>query len=717
MQEQLDIAASQSVLIVDDDAMLRVLASSALKQLGLEVYEAENGAEAVALFEQRPFDIVLLDLEMPVMDGFTACPKFRALPGGDNATLIMVTGLNDPASIDKAYELGATDFVTKPINWSILIQRLRFILRAREAFRALQENEAKLLESQQIANLGHWEWDVRQNSAEWSDQVFKILGQTAASCEPSYTAFLEAVHPDDRALVTRTIGLAVERGEAYQLEHRIELPDGKERYIISQGKAVLGTDGRVSRLRNVVQDITQRKRTEERIFHLAYYDNLTGLPNRDLFKESAVRMLANAQRDGTQAAILLLDLDRFKRINDLLGHDAGDALLKETASRIATCVRQSDLIAKLHSQEDLPYSLARPGGDEFVLLIQGLQRTEGVTNFVQRLLLELSRPLVAMHQEIFLSASIGIALYPNDGDQQATLLSHADIALSHAKEAGGDCFRFYSSEMNQWAHERMNLESRLNRAIENQELELFYQPQINLSNGRLVGFEALLRWRLEGKELVSPNEFIPIAEETGLILETGAWVLRQACRQMKHWQDQGFELVPMAVNLSARQFTDEGLIRMIENELASSQLQPAMLELELTERVIMRDVHENRIKLQALKDIGVKLSVDDFGTGYSSMSYLKRFPLDSLKIDRSFIQDLVTDSNDESIIRAIVALSKGLGLTTIAEGVETELQRELLSSIGCDYMQGYLFSRPVPAAQAERFLVRSARLEGFQNAP
>lgn len=707
MQTQPEIVTSQSVLIVDDDAMVRVLARSALSQLGLDVHEVENGAEAVALFAQRPFDIILLDLEMPVMDGFTACPKIRALPGGVSATLIMVTGLNDSESIQKAYELGATDFVTKPINWPILIQRLRFVLRAREAFQDLAENEAKLFESQQIANLGHWEWDVVHDQAEWSKQVYKILGQTVESCNASYSAFLQAVHPDDRAIVNRTIGHAVEQGESYTLEHRVVLPNGKERNIISQGKALLGVAGQVLKVRNVVQDITQRKQTEERIFHLSYYDNLTGLPNRDLFMEHAGRLLTATQRDGSKAAVLLLDLDRFKRINDSLGHSVGDELLKEVAARIANCVRQSDLIAKPQNMDNLPYSLARPGGDEFMLLIRGLHRTGWVANFLKRLLAELAQPLMIGGHEIFVSASIGIALFPDDGAQQDTLLGFADTALGHAKEAGGGCFRFYSKEMNERANERINLEARLNRAIENNELELYYQPQISLSNGQITGFEALLRWRPEGGNPVPPNDFIPIAEETSLILELGAWVLNRACTQLKTWQGQGYNLAPVAINLSARQFSEQDLVKMIEHEISAAGLQPALLELELTERVIMRNVEETRAKLQALKDIGVKLSVDDFGTGYSSMNYLKLFPLDVLKIDRSFVMDLGIDSNDESIIRAIVALSKGLGLTTIAEGVETEQQREMLSSIGCDLMQGYLFSRPVPADEAVAFLTHT----------
>lgn len=705
MEPHKGITITQSVLIVDDDVMVRVLARTSFSQLDLNVYEAGNGAEAVELFTQQPCDLILLDLEMPVMDGFTACRKIRLLPGGENVTIIVVTGLDDSESIQKAYELGATDFVTKPINWSILNQRMRFIIRAREAFQALQENEAKLYESQQIANLGHWDWDVLNNKAEWSDQLYKILNKSKEICNPSFTTFLQVVHPNDRGMVTRTITQAVEKGEVYNIEHRIQLPDGRERNVISQGRAIMGLTGQVVKLRSVVQDITERKLAEERIFHLAYYDNLTGLPNRDMFKEYADRLLITAQRDGTKAAVLLMDLDRFKRINDSLGHSIGDELLKEVAGRITTCVRQSDLITKLHNMDDSPYSIARPGGDEFMLLIRGLERTDVVANFVRRLLAEMTRPLQTHNQEIYISASIGIAVFPEDGLNQDTLISHADIALAHAKEAGGGCFRFYAKEMNQWANERINLEARLNRAIENEEFQLYYQPQISLLSGNTVGFEALLRWQPEEDKQIPPNEFIPIAEETGLILDIGTWVLRRACQQMKTWQTQGFHLIPVAINLSARQFVEQDIVNMILREIKSTDLSPHLIELELTERVIMRDVEDNRIKLQALKDIGVKLSVDDFGTGYSSMNYLKKFPLDALKIDRSFVMDLDTNTNDEAIIRAIVALSKGLGLTTIAEGVETERQRELLRNIGCDLMQGYLFSKPIPPEQAIAFLM------------
>lgn len=708
MQTRTVTPIANRVLIVDDDAMIRLLARSAIGELDLEVHEAKNGAEAVALFQQQPFDIVLLDLEMPVMDGFTAAREIRALPEGDSATLVVATGLNDPDSIEKAYEVGATDFVTKPINWSILRQRLRFILRARTAFQALQENEAKLMEAQRIANLGHWEWDITNNRAEWSEQVYEILGLSPDTTDASYAAFLKAVHPDDRSMFNRVIGHAVEQGESYLLEHRIVQSDGQECYVVSQGKTQRQDPVQAVKVRNVVQDITERKHSEERIFHLANFDTLTGLPNRKLFVEHADRLLAAARQDGSRIAVLLLNLDRFKRINDSLGYTAGDELLKEVAGRIATCMHVCELDSRVEVLDEAPYTLARSGGDEFMLLIRGVERADAVARFAQRLSEELSRPLHAVQQDIAVSASIGVSLFPDDGEQQDGLINQADMALGYAKEAGGGCFRFYSREMNEWANKRIDLEGRLHHAIERNEFQVYYQPQICLSSGRLTGFEALLRWWPQGGDLVSPNEFIPIAEETGLINEIGAWVLHQACSQLNHWQAQGYDLVPVAVNVSSRQFVDDDLVSLIEDELSAFELAPELLELELTERVIMRNLEETRAKLRALKKIGVKLSVDDFGTGYSSMNYLKRFPLDTLKIDRSFVMDLETDSNDESIIRAIVAMSKGLGLSTIAEGVETEQQRALLSTIGCDLMQGYLYSRPVPAEEAEAYLARAA---------
>jgi diguanylate cyclase (GGDEF)-like protein len=462
------------------------------------------------------------------------------------------------------------------------------------------------------------------------------------------------------------------------------------------------------RVQGVIQDITERKAAEATIHHLAFYDDLTSLPNRDMFMDYAQRIIFAARRESARLAILLLDLDRFKRINDSLGHEVGDALLKIVGERISRQVRHSDLLAIRGSEQESPASVARPGGDEFMVLLPGLSQTASIGNLVQRLLEDVSRPMDIDGQEVFVTASIGISLYPVDGDNVNALVMNADAALAISKREGGNCYRFYDKDMNFRAKERLGMEARLNRAIAKDEFHLFYQPQVNLATGALQGFEALLRWFSEGR-IVPPGEFIPLLEETGLIVPVGEWVLNAACMQVKSWSEEGLQPVPIAVNLSANQFNQTDLADTVYRALSSNPINPKYLELELTETVIMQDAERNRNTLLKLKEIGVRLAVDDFGTGYSSMSYLKLFPLDVLKIDRSFVQELCEESNDEAIVRAIVALSNGLGLTTVAEGVETERQWELLARVGCDVVQGFLISRPVPAQEAVVFLGSDSR--------
>jgi diguanylate cyclase (GGDEF)-like protein len=410
-------------------------------------------------------------------------------------------------------------------------------------------------------------------------------------------------------------------------------------------------------------------------------------------------MLALAAREGKQLAAMFLDIDRFRRINDSMGHGAGDDFLKAIAERLSACVRRSDSIGKVRKSELGDFALARLGADEFMLLIGGLLRAEHAGAFAQRVLDELSQPLTVQDTEIFITASIGIALYPGDGEDVDTLLKHADTALEHAKRAGGNCFRYFSPEMNRLMHERISLETRLNRALENGEFRLHYQAKTSLATGEVVGLEALIRWYPDENSAIPPAQFIPIAEETGLIVPIGRWVIKAVCQQMADWREIGIALVPVAINLSARQFDDRHLDRDIMQALEVARLDPGLLEFELTERVIMSGAEETRRKLEALKSIGVRISIDDFGTGYSSLSYLKRFPIDCLKIDRSFVKDLYKGSVDEGIIRAIIALAASLNLTTIAEGVETNLQESLLRAMGCDWYQGFLFGRPEPATQ------------------
>jgi diguanylate cyclase (GGDEF)-like protein/PAS domain S-box-containing protein len=438
-----------------------------------------------------------------------------------------------------------------------------------------------------------------------------------------------------------------------------------------------------------------RWQAEERVRHLAHFDELTGLPNRSMFNQRLSHALAQAQRRKTPLAVLFIDLDRFKNINDTLGHDAGDTVLREVAERLQSCLRESDTVGRL-------------GGDEFVVLIEDLPETVHVTAIAQKILTAVARPFVLEGQEFHITGSIGISTYPDDSADMQTLLKNADISMYRAKEQGKNNYQFYSAQMNVHSIERLALESSLRHALERNEFLLHYQPKVDIVSGRVTGMEALVRWQQPGKALVPPSEFIPLAEETGLIVPIGEWVLRTACARLKSWQEEGMAPLRIAVNLSARQFVQENLPHDVARVLEATGLDPSALELELTESMIMKDPERAVTVLNRLKAMGIHLSIDDFGTGYSSLSYLKRFPIDSVKIDRSFIQDIPGDADDAAITRAIIAMAHSLRLKVIAEGVETPEQLRFLREHGCDEMQGYYFSKPLAESEFLRLLQDSS---------
>ncbi len=434
-----------------------------------------------------------------------------------------------------------------------------------------------------------------------------------------------------------------------------------------------------------------RKQAEERVLHLAHFDELTGLPNRNMFNQRLSHALARARRAGEPLAVLFIDLDRFKNINDTLGHEAGDRVLKDISRRLAGCLREADTISRL-------------GGDEFVVLIEGASRPADVVEVAQKLLAEVARPVLLEAQEFHLTASIGISTCPGDSSDLQSLMKNADIAMYRAKEQGKNNFQFYSSQINVHTLERVALESDLRHALDRNELLLHYQPKIDIGSNRIVGMEALVRWQQPERGLIAPAQFIPLAEETGLIVPIGEWVLRSACLQNKVWQDLGLPRMRMAVNLSPRQFGHASLLKDVARLLQETGLEPSWLEFEITESMVMRDPEHAVTLLRGLKEMGIRLSIDDFGTGYSSLGYLKRFPLDSVKIDRSFIRDLPGDGDDAAITQAIIAMAHSLRLTVIAEGVETREQLNFLRSHGCDEMQGYYYSKPLPQDQLQRLL-------------
>ena len=501
----------------------------------------------------------------------------------------------------------------------------------------------------------------------------------------------ESIHPRDVARVRKAFEIVVHgKTEPVPIEFRYRHADGSWIWLEAVGNNLLDYP-HVQGIVLTSRDITRRKAAERRIEHLAHHDFLTDLPNR-LFRDRLDVALAQARRHDQLVGVLFIDLDRLKVINDTLGHVAGDQMLREAATRLARCMREGDTVARL-------------GGDEFMVVLSNLGDARGAASAARKILDGLARPTELMGQEVFMSASIGVSIYPTDAADAEALIRNADAAMYSAKRHGGDNYQFYTSDLNVQAQERLALEQGLRVAEQRNELHLLYQPKIDLVSGKIIGVEALLRWQHPVLGWVSPERFIPIAEETGLIIPIGEWVLRTACEQIRTWRALGIDL-PVAVNLSACQFRQRNLAATIHRILSEAGVPPQCLEIEITESDVMENAESAIATLGELKARGISISVDDFGTGYSSLSYLKRFPLDVLKIDRSFVRDIAIDSDDAAIVEAIIALARSLDIKVVAEGVESDDQKAFLNRSGCDFAQGYLFSPPVEAGQIVALLER-----------
>ena len=682
-------------LIVDDDVTMRLLLRQALEQHQFRVVDFDNGRQAIADFPALKPDIVMLDVEMPAMNGFTVCRELRMIQDGRHTPIVMVTGHDDVESVNRAYEAGATDFVGKPINWTVLGYRMRYILRSAQAFDDLQ-----ISESRSKALLSAIPDMMFRQDGEGRFLDFQ-RGQNIQPLLPSQNfigKLMEDVLPDEIAgpsMQHIKQVLSSGYGRSFEYQHVI---DEVTHYF--EARMVASGDNEVL---TIVRDITDRRLHENQIHQLAFYDSLTGLPNRQLFFEHLEHELSQCERNDDTFAVLFLDLDRFKLINDTLGHSAGDAVLAEVGDRLRRCVRSADSVGR-PMRDDALTSVARIGGDEFTLLIGSLKDASHSESVARRIIESLSKPIVVDRRSLYITPSIGVATYPVDGTDAETLLRNADAAMYQAKEEGRNCIQFYSNTLNDRATARFVLETELRKALEQEALQVYYQPQIDLRSGCVVAMEALIRWKHPQRGFIPPSDFIPIAEETGLIGIIGEWVMQTACAQVKSWQIEQKGQIRIAVNISSRQFYDDSLDSVVSQILTTTGLESKYLELELTESMVMKDPKITTSSLSVLKEMGVSIAIDDFGIGYSSLAYLKKYPIDVLKIDRSFIRDIATDPDDAAIVGAIIAMAKSLGMHVIGEGIETHQQLEFLKQNGCDIVQGYLLGKPAPADEAETFL-------------
>jgi diguanylate cyclase (GGDEF)-like protein/PAS domain S-box-containing protein len=685
------ILRPDSLLVVDDDTMNRDLMLRRLTRRGFEASLASDGKSALEWINANRVDLVLLDIEMPDMNGIEVLKILRETYTPAQLPIIMVTGKASSDEVVEALAAGANDYVTKPIDFPVVLARIQTQLSRKHAEEALRESEERYALAVRGANDGLWDWDLMENKTYFSPRWKSMLGWEEHEVSDDPDEWFRRIHPDDVDRVRADIASHLEEQTPhYEDEYRVLHRDGNYLWMLGRGIAVRTGDGKAYRMAGSQTDITRGK----------VVDVLTGLPNRVLFMDRLSRSFERARRRKDKSfALIFLDLDSFKLINDSLGHLIGDQLLVAIAARLEATVRSSDSIARFGRN----HTIARLGGDEFTILLEDISSALDVMRVAERISSDLSLPFAVSGQELFPTASIGIALYNHSYQNPEELLRDADIAMYSAKALGKGRYEMFDANMRANTIARLQLETELRRGIERREFENYYQVIVNLNTDKIWGFEALLRWKHATRGIVLPGEFIPVAEETGLIVPLGQWVLESACQQMRIWQARYRHDPPLliSVNLSARHFLQSDLVQQCRAVLYETQLSNSSLSLEVTESAMMPDPETAIELMHELKSLGVKISLDDFGTGYSSLSYLHRFPLDSLKIDRSFVSRIM---DDDEIVRTIITLGRNLGLRVIAEGVETADQVAKLRELGCEFAQGFYFSVPVNAQEATDLL-------------
>ena len=691
------------ILIVDDTlANLKIL-TALLDKAGYSVRGAANGKTAIMACKNNPPELILLDILMPDMDGYEVCSILKSDQQTKDIPIIFISALDMLGNRVKGFQLGAVDYITKPfqpeevlvrVNTHLQLYRMQMNLELMVSERtiALQKSNSALMDSEEkfrglVENTSDWIWEVNERGQYTysSPQIYEILGYFPNEIIGK-TPF-EFMPPQEALRVNTLFQQFASKAEPFKtIEHINCHKNGLLVAIESSGVPVINNEDIYQGYRGVSRDITARKEAEEKMNFMVKHDMLTKLPNRLLFNEHLDKALKKAVNSSQRVAMLFLNLDRFKDVNETFGHPMGDLLLVQVATRLSEVKQKID-------------TLAHFGGDEFALLFDDFKCIDDIERLAKDLLAMMNKPFYIEEHELFLGTSIGISLCPEHGKQVLEICRNADSALNRAKENGRNSYQFYTDDLTDAATERLNLATRLRHALKNNEFQIFYQPQVELKNSRIIGAEALIRWLDPEHGLISPVKFIPLAEDTGLIIPIGEWVLRESCRQFAQWRDEGNPLNHISVNISGVQIQRVDLPKLVTEVLKDFQIKPVDLDLEVTESMLMDNPQHVTEILHALRKIGVSLAVDDFGTGYSSLSYLKRFPINTLKIDRSFVQDIPDDADDAAIAKAIIAMANTLQLNTLAEGIETKEQRDFLLNEGCEYGQGYLYSRPVPAAE------------------
>lgn len=698
---------SNTILVVDDDPAVLMLAEEAFTDQDMRVFTAASGEEALAMIEVVRPDLILLDIMMPGLDGFETCAAIRALPEFENTPIVMLTGRDDVAAVDRAYAAGAWDFTSKPINWPILRHRVRYNLRASTAF----SSQRKAASLSKTLDKSSNEIIAFDSSQQLITSVNVSAGQNLGY-HPSTLKQLKfseivadfSAHDLDEELKK------LESQQQINLNLHLRRCDGSVYPV--EGIVLFNTEEKPQTYVCIFQDITERKKTEKRLHQLAYYDDLTGLPNRRLFETHVQKALAKARRANDACAVCIIDLDGFKSVNDAFGHAQGDVLLKQVTNRLASQIRENDSVARVSaelSDENAHLELARLGGDEFLILLTDFDNSVVPARVADRLLSTISQSYNIEGQELNITASMGIALYPEDGDCLDVLMQRAHHAMYAAKKMGKSNYAYYSRESGMNSLARLTLENEMRKALERDEFVLHYQPQIDGVTGAVAGVEALVRWQHPERGLLAPGEFIDVAEESGLIVPLGDWVLNTAMDQLAKWAKVYGANFKCAVNVSGLQMRQDDFLAKTTNLLSRLDRRKGRLVLELTESSIMTTSASRVEWMHDIRAMGAEIAIDDFGTGYSSLSYLKKLPIDYLKIDRSFIVDLVENLDDRVITRTVFLMAQALGLKVVVEGLETTEQMGLVNEMGKSLIQGYLFSKPLPVDELEAWIENHER--------